>query len=108
LEPQNSPACGWHRADILAEVRKRGSNLAEIARSVGLSRQSMYWAMIAPHPRANLAVAEFLGVPASTLWPQWFDEDGKLISTTPLPRPRPRREPSPRTPSASSPRQTAA
>ncbi|MBY6243923.1 helix-turn-helix domain-containing protein [Methylosinus sp. Sm6] len=108
MEPQNSPACGWHRADILAEVRKRGSTLAGIARSVGLSRHSVYWAMITPHPRANLAVAEFLGVSASTLWPQWFDEDGKLISKTPLPRPRPRLEPSPRHSSASSPRQTAA
>ncbi|MBU3890091.1 helix-turn-helix domain-containing protein [Methylosinus sp. KRF6] len=103
----NSQA-GWHRADILAAVRKRGANLAAIARSVGLSRQSMYWAMIAPHPRANLAIAEFLGVSASTLWPQWFDGDGKLISKTPLPRPRPRGEPIPRASSASSPRQSAA
>ncbi|MBY6242523.1 helix-turn-helix domain-containing protein [Methylosinus sp. Sm6] len=94
---------GWHRADILAAVRKRGSTLAEIARSAGLKRQSMYWAMITPHPRANLAIAAFLGVPASSLWPQWFSEDGTLISKTPTPLPRLRAEPIPQASPASSP-----
>jgi Ner family transcriptional regulator len=81
---------GWHRADILAAVRKRGSTLADIARSVGLARQTMYWAMsTAPRLRANKAIADFLGVSLHELWPHWFDEDGKLISTQPLPRPKP-------------------
>lgn len=108
METKDLQAEGWHRADILAAVRKKGSNLASIARSIGLAPQSMYWAMISPHARANLAVAEFLGVPASTIWPQWFDGDGKLISKTPLPRPRPHAEPIPRGSSASSPRPSAA
>ncbi len=78
---------GWHRADVMAAVRKAGSNLAEIARAVGLKRQTMYWAFIHPHLRANRAIAEFLGVPLSELWPQWFDADGKLISRKATPRP---------------------
>jgi Ner family transcriptional regulator len=82
---------GWHRADILAAVRKRGSSLAEIARAVGLARQTMYWAMSAsPRLRANKAIADFLGVSLHELWPQWFDADGKMISTQPLPRPMPK------------------
>lgn len=82
---------GWHRADILAAVKKRGSNLAEIARGVGLARHTLYWAMsTSPRLRANKAIADFLGVPLHELWPQWFDEDGKLISTQPLPRPKPK------------------
>lgn len=80
---------GWHRADILAAVRKRGSTIAEIARGEGLARQTMYWAFIAPRMRANKAIADFLGLPLHELWPQWFDEDGKLISTRPTPRPEP-------------------
>jgi Ner family transcriptional regulator len=96
---------GWHRQDIMAEVRKRGSSFAEIARSVGLSRQSFTWAMIAPHPRANAAVADFLGVPLCELWPRWFDEDGKLISTTRL---RPRLKPISSRRSESIPRRRAA
>jgi hypothetical protein len=49
----------------------------------------MYWAMIAPHPRANTAVSRFLGVPLCELWPQWFDREGKLISRQALPRSTP-------------------
>jgi Ner family transcriptional regulator len=78
---------GWHRADILAEVRKRGTTLAGIARDNGLARQTLYWAMIEPRLRANTAIADFLDVPLNELWPQWFDENGKLISTERL-RPR--------------------
>ncbi len=48
----------------------------------------MVWALIKPHPRANAAIAEFLELPLNELWPQWFDEDGKLISTAPLERPK--------------------
>jgi hypothetical protein len=57
----------------------------------------MVWALIKPHPRANAAIAEFLGVSLHELWPQWFDEDGKLISTTPLARPKLKPISSPRT-----------
>jgi Ner family transcriptional regulator len=78
---------GWHRADVLAEVRKRGSTLAAIAATKGLARQTMYWAFIRPNLRANRAIAEFLGVPLNELWPQWFDADGKLISRKATPRP---------------------
>lgn len=81
---------GWHRADILAAVRKRGSSIAEIARNVGLARQTLYWAFIFPRIRANRAIADFLGVSMHELWPQWFDAEDKLISTQALPRPKPK------------------
>ncbi len=78
---------GWHRKEIIAAVGMKGSSLAAIGREVGLKRQSMSWALISPHVKANRAIAEFLGVPLHDLWPQWFDADGKLISTAALPRP---------------------
>jgi Ner family transcriptional regulator len=84
---------GWHRSDVMAAVRKRGSSLAEIARQVGLKRTSIYWAFIHPHPRANRAIADFLGVPLNELWPQWFDSEGKLISREATPRPEVKRIP---------------
>ncbi len=68
----NEAISGWHRADIIAAVRKRGASLSEIGRRVGLSRKSMSWALIRRHERANLAIAEFIGVPAHDLWPHWF------------------------------------
>lgn len=68
-----------HRFDIIAELRKAGSSLAGVGRNVGLSRKSMSWALIKPHPRANSAIAHFLGRPMHELWPEWFDEAGGLL-----------------------------
>lgn len=77
----------WDRHAILAEIGRRGSSLGEIAETVGLRRASLSWALKIPRIRANRAIAEFLGVSLHELWPQWFDEDGKLVSTKALPRP---------------------
>lgn len=66
------PPSGWHRADIIAAVRKRGSNLSRLAQQIGLSRKSMSWALGKRHPRANLAIAAFLGVDPHEIWPRFF------------------------------------
>ena len=78
LHPER--ALGWNRYDVIAAVRKKGSTLAGIGRSAGLSRKSIAWALIRPHPRANRAIAEFLQTPPHELWPQWFDVDGRFIA----------------------------
>lgn len=67
----------WHRADVIAAVRKGGTTLAGLARASGLSRQSFSWALIKPHPRANHAIAKHLGRHVSTIWPEWFDATGQ-------------------------------
>ena len=71
----------------MAAVRKSGTTLAGLGREAGLARATMVWALVRPHLRANRAIASFLDVPLNELWPQWFDADGKLISTRALPRP---------------------
>jgi Ner family transcriptional regulator len=73
----------WHPEDIKAEVRKRGSTLAGVARSVGLSDSSTRVAFHQPIPTANRAIAAFIGVPVNELWPQWFDTDGNRKLSTP-------------------------
>ena len=63
---------GWHRADIIAAVRRKGSNLARLGERIGLSRKSMSWALGKRHPRANLAIAAFIGVDPHEIWPLFF------------------------------------
>lgn len=78
---------GWHRADIIAAVRKKGDTLAGLGRRSGMSRQHLSLALVEPRPRANRAIADFLGLPLSTIWPQWFAPDGTLISRKAITRP---------------------
>jgi Ner family transcriptional regulator len=76
---------GWHRADIIAAVRKRGSNLAALGRSIGLSPKSMHWALGKRHPRANLAIAAFIGVDPHEIWPRFFLPTEKPSGVQPTP-----------------------
>jgi Ner family transcriptional regulator len=78
----------WDRHAIRAEIARRGSSLTKLAAEARLSPSSMSWALWSrPHLRANKAIAEFLGVSLQELWPEWFDADGKVISTKPIARP---------------------
>jgi Ner family transcriptional regulator len=58
----------WDRHDILAEVRRRGRTLAQLARAAGLDPSSCYHALRVPLPAGEQAIASFLGVPAETLF----------------------------------------
>ena len=41
---------GWHPQDIMAEVRKRGSNLQRLAREHGFAKTSFNKALTATYP----------------------------------------------------------
>lgn len=73
-KPQN-----WHRADIVAEVHKRGTTLAELARDNDLSDSALRNALSYPRSPSNRIIATFIGRSIHDLWPTWFDEDGNLI-----------------------------
>jgi Ner family transcriptional regulator len=79
LEAELSRTEGWHPADIVAAVRKKGSSLVKISADLGLTRSAASRALLLPHPRVNLAIAAVIGVAPHQLWPQWFDPDGRRI-----------------------------
>ena len=65
-----------HPADVIASIRKAGSSMSELARAYRLSPSSFTHCLRRPIPEANRAIARFLGVTPSELWPDWFDEQG--------------------------------
>jgi len=71
---------GWHQADIVAAVRKKGKSLVGIAEGLGLTRSVASRALILPHARVNRAIAEVIGEPLHVIWPQWFAVDGERIA----------------------------
>lgn len=78
MAPSVKPT-GWHRADIVAAVRKRGSSLAELARGNGLHEGTLHAALGYPRKPSNAIIAAFIGKSLHELWPDWFDASGNLI-----------------------------
>jgi len=72
---------GWHREDIKAEIRKRGTTVTKLAQDHGLSDSACRVALIRPSPAGELVISSFLGVPLQELWPDRYDPYGRRLAT---------------------------
>src|SRR4051794_38614369 len=79
----SSRLTNWHRADVVAEVHKLGSNLAELARQNGRSESCLRVALTHPRSPSNRIIASFLGKAPHEIWPEWFNKKGMLRSREP-------------------------
>ncbi|GDX07567.1 helix-turn-helix transcriptional regulator [Buttiauxella sp. A111] len=71
---------GWHQADIIAGLHKKGTSLAALSRSAGLSSSTLANALIRPWPKGEFLIAEALGVHPSEIWPgRYFGVDGEIF-----------------------------
>lgn len=71
---------GWHAADIIAGLHKRGTSMAALSRAAGLSSSTLANALIRPWPKGEMLIAEALEVHPSAIWPErYFGEDGELV-----------------------------
>lgn len=69
----------WHKADIIAALRKRGTSLAALSRAFGLSSTTLSNTLHRPWPKGERVIAEVIGVPASEIWPsRYYDHTGAL------------------------------
>lgn len=70
-----------HPEDVKAEVRKRGTSLAGLAKANSLSLQTLSRAI---HTRSSAAaesiIADFIGRPAKDIWPSRYDATGRRLS----------------------------
>ncbi|WP_064517632.1 helix-turn-helix domain-containing protein [Buttiauxella gaviniae] len=62
----------WHRADILAAIKKKGGSLAELSRTNGLHERTLYNALERHWPKGEKIIAEYIGVSAHIIWPQRY------------------------------------
>lgn len=65
----NSPPQDWHRADIVAALRKAGWSLRRLSRYHGYEAGSLGQALKRPWPRAERLIAEAIGVAPEAIWP---------------------------------------
>lgn len=74
------PKDDWHRADIIAELHKRGTSLAALSRSAGLSSSTLSNTLDRPWPKGEWLIASRLGKHPAEIWPsRYFDERGRWI-----------------------------
>jgi Ner family transcriptional regulator len=71
---------GWNPQKILFEVRFKGSNLQRLGMENGFFRHTLHKSLTARFPRAHQVIADFLGVPRQTIWPQFYDAEGNTRS----------------------------
>lgn len=73
---------GWHREDIIAAVRKRGTTLMELAKLNGYAPNSFYLALTRRFPNPHRIIAATIGKTCHQLWPQWYDANDKPLFRT--------------------------
>ncbi|WP_413483199.1 helix-turn-helix domain-containing protein [Morganella psychrotolerans] len=70
-EQKTSPA-NWHRADILAAIKKKGATLAQLSRENGLHERTLYNALERHWPKGERIISEFLDIPPHIIWPERY------------------------------------
>ncbi|MGK0704261.1 helix-turn-helix domain-containing protein [Yokenella regensburgei] len=79
-------ATDWHPADIIAGLQKKGTSLAALSRSAGLSSSTLANALTRPWPKGEYLIAEALGLHPSVLWPSRYFKDGEMVERKELMR----------------------
>ncbi|PIT10245.1 MULTISPECIES: helix-turn-helix domain-containing protein [Snodgrassella] len=59
----------WHRADIVAALKKQGWSIAALSREAGLSSNTLKTALAAPYLKGERIIAAAIGVAAEEIWP---------------------------------------
>lgn len=62
----------WHRADIRAELEKRGTSLRQLSRQAGLSENTLRNALDRKWPKGERIIAEAIGVAPEVIWPSRY------------------------------------
>ncbi len=69
----------WHRADIIAAIRKRGESMRSLGVHHAKGPRTLAAALTVPARPSNQIIAEFLDIPHNELWPEWFCADGQYL-----------------------------
>lgn len=74
----------WHRADIIAALRKAGWSLRKLATHHGYSAPTtLSAAMDRRWPKGQRLIADAIGVTPHEIWPSWYPEAEKDSTDAP-------------------------
>lgn len=62
----------WHRADIIAALKKRGWSIRALAAQANVHPTTLYGALVKPYPKSERVIADALGMKPEHIWPQRY------------------------------------
>lgn len=74
--PKKPAPKDWHKADIIAAVRKTGTSLRAMSRKHGLAHTALGNALHGPCPKYERLIAERLNTTPQQIWPSRYHADG--------------------------------
>ncbi|AWX98708.1 transcriptional regulator [Marinomonas primoryensis] len=64
----------WHRADIVAALKKRNLSVRQLSRNAELSANTLANALRSPWPKGERIIAEAIGLTPQEIWPSRYQE----------------------------------
>ncbi|MEQ6292576.1 transcriptional regulator [Vogesella sp. GCM10023246] len=74
LQAPKKAAEDWHRADVVACLRKKGWSLRQLSKEAGLGESTLKTALDRPYPKAERIIAAAIGVTPETIWPTRYEK----------------------------------
>ncbi len=65
----------WHRADIVAALKKRRLSVRQLSRESGLKDDTLANALRSPWPKGEAIIAKALNVKPEEIWPSRYHYD---------------------------------
>jgi len=64
----------WHRADIIAALKKTGTTMSALSRANGLASTTLSNAVRFPWPKGERIIATALGLEPQDIWPSRYPQ----------------------------------
>lgn len=74
LESAKKTAVNWHKADILAELKKKGWTLRSLAAEGNVSYSTLKTVFDKSYPKMERLVANAIGIAPEIIWAERFAE----------------------------------
>ena len=71
-ESQKKQPSDWHDADIIAELKKAGTNMSALSIANGYTRNGLRNALYRKYPKAERIIAGAIGVNPEDIWPSRY------------------------------------
>ena len=82
--PKKAAALDWHRADIVAELRKAGWSLRRLSKHHGYaSPTTLTNALERPWPKGERLIAKAIGVDPAEIWPSRYQKKSTTTRNIP-------------------------